>query len=359
MNVPVELGDRSYQVEIASGLLDRVPDWLGAAPGRPVAVVGDARLRDRLDAIAGQADAAGHPASVVAVDATEQLKTLAAIEPVYGRLMEAGLDRHSTIVGVGGGTIGDAIGFVAATYVRGIRFINVPTTLLAAVDSAIGGKTGLNHALGKNLIGTFAQPAAVIVDPQVFASLEPRDRISGLGEIAKYALIADPLLYLELRARWREIAALDGIERIVARCAAIKAAYVSADEFDRNGRREHLNLGHTVAHAVERELGYGLIRHGEAVIVGLRAAVELSRLRGHLTDALANDIDAHLSELPVPAPWATLAAEQIAGATAHDKKRTAGGRVRFVLIAAIGRAVGDDGVTGEELVTALRRVGFA
>lgn len=359
MKVPVDLGVRSYDVEIASGLLQRVADWLGASPGRPVAIVGDARLAGTVAGLAAQAAGAGHPVTAIDVEASETLKSLAAVEPIYGRLLEAGLDRHGTIVGVGGGTIGDAIGFVAATYLRGIRFINVPTTLLAAVDSAVGGKTGLNHALGKNLIGTIAQPAKVIVDPDIFASLDARDRISGLGEIAKYALIADPLLYLELRGRWREIAELRDIERIIARCVEIKARYVSADETDRAGVREHLNFGHTVAHALERELGYGAIRHGEAVIVGMRAAVELSRVRGHLADALADDIDAHLRALPVPAPWTALTAERIAEATLHDKKRTPGGSLRFVLIAAIGRALGDDEVSGEQLTAALRRTGFA
>ncbi|MGH7716045.1 MAG: 3-dehydroquinate synthase family protein, partial [Vulcanimicrobiaceae bacterium] len=198
MNVRVALKERPYDVVIRHGALGDVARLSGAPKGTRVAIIGDRRLAKTLSQLERAFETYGNPTTTIAVRAAEQLKSLDSVEPLYGKLLRAGLDRNSTIVGVGGGTIGDAIGFVAATYLRGVRYISVPTTLLAGVDSAIGGKTGVNHALGKNLIGLFAQPDLVVVDPAILRSLDRRDRISGLGEIVKYALIADAQMYRTL-----------------------------------------------------------------------------------------------------------------------------------------------------------------
>jgi 3-dehydroquinate synthase len=360
LKVRVNLPGRQYDVVIRDAAIRDIARLSGAPHGTHVAVVGDQRLDRTLRSIARSFETRGHPTTTIAVRATENLKSLRSIEPLYGKLLRAGLDRRSTIVGVGGGTIGDAIGFVAATYLRGVRFVSVPSTLLADVDSAIGGKTAVNHALGKNLVGVFAQPDAVVVDPSLLRSLDRRDRISGLGEIVKYGLIADARLYRTLRSKWRHIVSLEEplVSRTIARCVAIKARVVAADERERTGLREMLNFGHTVAHALENVAGYGTLRHGEAVIVGMRAAVALSARRNHLRANAAREIDAFLAALPVSPVWKKISSRRIIAATRHDKKRGAKG-VRFVLLSQIGRTVSDDGVTPETLRGVLREIGFA
>lgn len=360
MKVTIPLDGRRYDVVVQRGALDRVARLAPTEKNAKVAIVGDARLSAVLKRLARSFERRGNATTVVAVAANENLKSLRTVEPLYGKLLRAGLDRRSTIVGVGGGTIGDAIGFVAATYLRGVRFVSVPTTLLADVDSAIGGKTGLNHEFGKNLIGVFAQPNLVVVDPSLLRSLDRRDRVSGLGEIVKYGLIADARLYRTLQTSWRNLLALREpmTSRTIARCVAIKAKVVAADEREQTGLRAQLNFGHTVAHALENVAGYGMLRHGEAVIVGMRAAVALSQLRCHLSERVAGAIDAFLRALPVPDDWRRYSARRIADATRHDKKRGARG-VRFILLDRIGHTVGDDGVDRDELVTVLRAVGFA
>ncbi len=360
MKVAVKLEERAYNVIIREGALRDLVRLTGAERGTRVAVVGDRRLAKKLNELARAFEAYGNPATVIAVAADERLKSLRSIEPLYGKLLRAGLDRRSTIVGVGGGTIGDAIGFVAATYLRGVRFISVPTTLLADVDSSIGGKTGLNHNLGKNLIGVVAQPDLVVIDPSVLRGLDRRDRISGLGEIVKSALIADARLYRTLLISWKDVVALREplTTRIIARCVAIKARVVAADEHERSGMRAQLNFGHTVAHALENVAGYGMLRHGEAVIVGMRAAVALSAARGHLRDTDAHAIEQFLRTIPVPDTWQRYSARSIAAATRHDKKRSAKG-VRFVLLDRIGRTMNDDGVSQALLLAALRHIGFS
>ena len=360
MTVTVPLDGRAYKVVIEPQSVLKIARLAGLQSGTRVAVVGDRRLGRVLTDIEGAFSKAGHSATTIAIEANERLKSLRAIEPVYGKLLRAGLDRGSTIVGVGGGTIGDAVGFVAATFLRGIRFVSVPTTLLADVDSAIGGKTGVNHALGKNLIGLFAQPDLVVIDPSLLRSLDRRDRISGLGEIVKYALIADSRLFRTLRSSWRRIVALEEpvTTRVIARCVAIKSEVVAADEREQTGVRRQLNFGHTVAHALENVSGYGILRHGEAVIVGMRAAVALSVRRGHFPAKAAREIDAFLCELPVPSGWRTFSARRIAAATRHDKKRSTKG-ITFVLLDRIGHTVADGDVTKAELLAVLREIGFS
>ena len=360
MKVTVPLKERAYDVVIRDGALRDLVRLTGAPRGSRVAVVGDRRLTKTLAQLARAFEEYGNPSTTIALTADERLKSLRSVEPLYGKLLRAGLDRRATIVGVGGGTIGDAIGFVAATYLRGVRFISVPTTLLAAVDSSIGGKTGLNHALGKNLIGVVAQPDLVVIEPSILRGLDRRDRISGLGEIVKSALIADARLYQTLLKSWKDVTALREplTTRVIARCVAIKARVVALDERERTGIREQLNFGHTVAHALENVAGYGKLRHGEAVIIGMRAAVALSAARGHLREADAVGIQRLLASIPVPDTWQRYSARSIATAAKHDKKRGAKG-VRFVLLSKIGRTISDEGVSHDELLAVLRGIGFS
>jgi 3-dehydroquinate synthetase len=229
---------------------------------------------------------------------------------------------------------------------------------LAAVDSAIGGKTAINLPAGKNMAGTVTQPAYVAIAPQVLRSLPPRDVVSGYGEMLKYGLALDAELYAALRAGEAALmddpaTALDAI----ARCVELKAAIVVSDEEDRTGVRAVLNFGHTVAHALEKVAGYGALRHGEAVIVGMRAALALSVARGHLSDAARQPVDAHLASLSVPDAWRALDREAVVDATRGDKKRHADG-TQFVLIDAIGSARLDDRVGPEDVRAALATLGL-
>jgi 3-dehydroquinate synthase len=234
------------------------------------------------------------------------------------------------LVAIGGGTVTDLCGFVAATYLRGIRWCALPTTLLAAVDAAVGGKTGINLDAGKNLAGAFHQPSFVAIDTTAFATLDARDIAAGLGEGVKTALVADAALFALLERELPQALAADPavLATVVAHCVAAKAAVVAGDEFERHDRRAVLNFGHTAGHALEKICGYGAIRHGEAVTLGMRPAVALSRERG-LEPALADRIDALVRAIPVPAVHVD--ADELIHAMGSDKKRK-DGRVRFILL---------------------------
>ena len=320
-------------------------------------VVADRTVEELGERVAHAYRAAHVGATLLCVDADESLKSLAALGTLYDRFVEARLDRHGVVVGVGGGTIGDAVGFAAATFQRGVPFVTVPTTLLAAVDAAIGGKTAINLASGKNLVGTVTQPALVAIAPHLLRTLPPRDVVSGYGEMLKYGLALDAQLYRALREG--EAALLDDPATAldaIARCVELKAEIVAQDEDDRTGTRAILNFGHTVGHAIERVAGYGTLRHGEAVIVGMRAALALSVACGNLDDAARADADAHLAALPVPPSWRALYAGAIVEATRGDKKRHAGG-TQYVLLDAIGSARLHDGVRAEDVRAALAGIG--
>jgi 3-dehydroquinate synthetase len=278
---------------------------------------------------------------------------------LYRALVEARVDRRGLIVGVGGGTISDALGFAAATFQRGVPYVAVPTTLLAAVDAAIGGKTAINLPSGKNLVGTVTQPAHVAIAPSALDGLDERDRLSGYGEMLKYGLALDAALYRNLRENERAIIA-DPANALgeIARCVELKAQIVAADEEDRAGTRAVLNFGHTVGHAIEKVAGYGALRHGEAVIVGMRAALAISAACGTLDEATRADADAHLAALPVPDSWRDLDANAIVAATHRDKKRHAGG-TQYVLIDAIGSAHLHDGVRDDDVRAALKGIGIS
>lgn len=222
--------------------------------------------------------ARGWRPEVVFVAASEGLKAFETIYPLYGKMLDAGLRRQSLVVAVGGGTVGDAIGFLASTYLRGVPWVNVPTTLLAQVDSSLGGKTGINHSAGKNLIGAFHQPCTILCDTQLLGDLPERERISGLGEMLKYGLIHDADFWHKLCTE--TLALRQGnstyLTEAIAESLRIKAHYVVQDELDLRGIRAALNFGHTFAHGIEAAAGYGALRHGEAVLLGMALAIQLS-----------------------------------------------------------------------------------
>jgi 3-dehydroquinate synthase len=284
-------------------------------------------------------------------DDGERAKTLRTVERVCRDLARDGADRHSLIVALGGGVVGDVAGFVAACYARGVRLVQVPTTLMAQVDSAIGGKTGVNLPEGKNLVGAFHQPRLVVADPHVLRTLPQREFRAGLYEVVKYAVLGDAELFAQLE---RCIARLSRnsplLDEMIARCVRIKAKIVSVDERE-SGPRQLLNLGHTFAHALERLTGYDRFLHGEAVGWGLLAATEVAARRGLLARADASRIVRLVLRVgPRPAIQG-ITAKQLWKAMRTDKKARAG-RLRFILPVRIGAVEPVDDVSAEEVAAA-------
>lgn len=334
----VNLGERSYDIVLGTGLAPRIGAELAAlkAAGRKAAVVTDANIADNqaaaLAAIAGESP-------VLVLPPGEGTKCLRELGRIWDFLAAQRLDRSSVLVAVGGGVIGDLAGFAAASYLRGIPFIQVPTTLLSMVDSSVGGKTGINLDAGKNLVGAFHQPQKVYIDTGLLASLPPREFAAGMAEIIKAGLLGDPELLARLEKSPLTLASAD-LPDVVRRCCAIKARVVEADEHEtaKDGGRALLNLGHTFGHAIEQVTGYGVYLHGEAVGVGLCAAARLSAKLGKITAADVARVDAVVAAhaLPVrlrePLPLSALTA-----AMARDKKVRAGG-LRFVVLESLGLA---------------------
>jgi 3-dehydroquinate synthase len=288
----------------------------------------------------------------------ERFKHLPTVTRVYDALVRANADRASTLLTFGGGVIGDMAGFAASTYLRGIALVHVPTTLLAQVDSAIGGKVGVNHPLGKNLIGAFYQPHAVLIDPSVLATLPRREFRAGLYEVVKYGMTSSAPLFDSIRRNRTAIFAQEAaaLTAIISESCRIKADVVSADEREA-GPRRILNFGHTAGHALEAVTKYRRYRHGEAVAYGMLVAAELAGARGALAkqeQAALADLIASLGPLP---PIGDVSSAEMLEAMKRDKKMVAG-RLHFVLPIAIGGTSIVDDVTEKEMKKALRTVGF-
>jgi 3-dehydroquinate synthase len=298
------------------------------------------------------------PVEPILVPDGERFKQLPTVTRIYDSLVRANAERGSTLVTFGGGVIGDMAGFAAATYLRGIALVHLPTTLLAQVDSAIGGKVGVNHPLGKNLIGSFYQPHAVVIDPSVLGTLPRREFRAGLYEVIKYGMTSSLGLFDRVASERKPIFArsAETLTAIISESCRIKADVVSIDEREA-GPRRILNFGHTAGHAIEAVTKYRRCRHGEAVGYGMLVAAEIAAGRGALADrdrqALA-DLIASLGPLP---PIADLSAAQILEAMQHDKKMVAG-RLHFVLPTTIGATTIVDDVTEKEVKAALKKVGF-
>ncbi|HET6655522.1 MAG TPA: 3-dehydroquinate synthase [Gammaproteobacteria bacterium] len=335
--VTVPLGARSYSIFIGAGLLRDRQHWRDAVAGRRAMIVTDDIVADHyLDPLSETLD--GDCTSCV-LAAGESRKTLVTAGNVWDALMAARLARDDVVIALGGGVVGDIAGFAAACYQRGIACIQVPTTLVAQVDSAVGGKTGINHPLGKNMIGAFHQPMAVVADTTTLATLPDAEYRAGLAEVIKYGVIIDADFFAWLETN---LAALlqqdeDALTHAIARSCEIKATIVAADEHEQ-GQRALLNLGHTFGHAIETGLGHGRWRHGEAVAAGMVMAAEFARRLGWLQDHDVGRIRDLLAraDLPVWAPT-ELDAERMLTLMASDKK-VRGGCLRLVLPRAIGRA---------------------
>jgi len=300
---------------------------------------------------------AGAHRTPILVPDGERSKRLRTVERVHDALIRAKADRSIVIVAVGGGVVGDLVGFAAASYLRGVRIVHVPTTLLAQVDSAIGGKTGVNHGLGKNLIGAFHPPSLVVADPLVLATLPRREFRSGLYEVIKYGVIADPALLDRMGETLPAILARDpqALTPLVAACCRIKAGIVSADERE-SGLRRVLNFGHTVGHALEAATEYRRFRHGEAIAYGMLAALSIGVTRSVTSPEIYDAVSTLIARLgPLP-PVSDVAARAVLSAVGRDKKVVAG-TLHFVAATTPGRTTTLTDVSEAELRTALKGLG--
>ncbi len=342
----VELGARAYPIHIGAGLLDDATLYAPHIGGGAVAVVTNAVVAplylERLER-ALRAGGARSLTKVMIADG-EQAKDWRSLEQVFDTLLEARCGRDTLMVALGGGVVGDLAGFAAAVYQRGVPFLQVPTTLLAQVDSSVGGKTAINHARGKNMVGTFHQPLAVVADVATLDTLPERELRAGIAEVIKHGFILDAAFVAWLEANIEKLLARDrdALAHAVRRSCELKAQVVAADERE-TGLRALLNFGHTFGHAIEAGLGYGEWLHGEAVAAGMVMAAELSVRTGSLAAADAVRVRALLERAGLPVRGPVLGAERYLELMQVDKK-AARGRVRFVLLEAIGRASLRDGV---------------
>ncbi|MFA9445646.1 3-dehydroquinate synthase [Egicoccus sp. AB-alg6-2] len=336
--VQVELAGRAYPVIIGTGWLDRLLDHVSLPDGVARVVLVTQEPIDaagHVDGVVATLEQAGIEVHRYDVPDGEAAKTAGVLRELWEACAEAPLSRRDLVVALGGGVVGDLAGFAAATWNRGVGVLQVPTTLLAQVDAAIGGKTGINLPQGKNLVGAFHQPVAVACDVATLATLPRRIRVEGLGEVVKYGLIADPELLELLETRSESV--LEGdpglLEQIVHRAVAVKARVVAADERE-GGVRAHLNLGHTYGHAVESLTGYDEVLHGEAVAIGTVVALRLGVRLGRTPPELAERAEALLERLGLPTRGPALDRDEVWKTIARDKKADAGG-VRFVVLDAL------------------------
>ncbi len=359
--IRVNLPQESYDIAIASQGLDQLGQLIANLNlGKKVLLVSNpAIFRQYGERAIASLQSAGFEVNSCTIPAGERYKTLTSIEKLYDAALENRLERSSTMVGLGGGVIGDMTGFAAATWLRGINFVQVPTTLLAMVDAAIGGKTGVNHPQGKNLIGAFHQPRLVLIDPQVLNTLPVREFRAGMAEVIKYGIIWDAQLFAQMEQsdRLDQLGYLDTdlLSEILSRSCQAKADVVSKDEKEA-GLRAILNYGHTIGHAVESLTGYRVVNHGEAVAIGMVAAGQLA-VNLQLWEQAAQERQLALIQkagLPKQLP-AGVDIEAIIDSLQTDKKVKAG-RVRFVLPTQIGAVTVTDQVPSDTIRQVLRQM---
>ena len=355
--VEVSLGDRSYTIHIGAGLLGRSAHLLRPLLGRPrIVIITDENVAKlHLEALERAVEASGIAAHSITVPAGEGAKSYAGFSDLSDRLLAAGVERSDLVVAFGGGVIGDLAGFAASVLRRGVPYVQLPTTLLAQVDSSVGGKTGINSPLGKNLIGAFHQPRAVIADIDLLQTLPSRELRAGYAEIAKYGLLGDAAFFTWLESNGARVLAGDrqAIMHAIATSCRAKAAIVGADERE-SGQRALLNLGHTFAHALETATAYvGALNHGEAVSIGMVLAFRLSERLGLAPSGTAGRVSSHLSSLALPVDLTAIQsglpnAAALIEIMRQDKKARAG-RLAFVLARDIGQAYVEPNVPDEIL----------
>lgn len=346
----VDLGERSYPVYIGRDLLADPTLLASHIHGSQVVIISNDTVAplymERVRAALGS----DKRVTEVLLPDGEEYKTLATLGDIFDQVMAAGHNRTTTFIALGGGVVGDITGFAAASYQRGVSFIQLPTTLLAQVDSSVGGKTAVNHPLGKNMIGAFHQPDAVLIDTNTLQTLPPREFAAGLAEVIKYGLISDEPFYHWLQESLPKLLAREeaALAEAIERSCSNKAKVVAADERE-GGIRAILNLGHTFGHAIETDRGYGQWLHGEAVAAGMVLAMELSQRRGWVTQRDVADLRALILAAGLPAlPPSDMTAAAFLELMARDKK-VLDGRLRLILLKSVGCACIVDDVTDTEL----------
>ncbi len=343
-NVHVHLGDRSYDILIDAGLLTRLPELFRqyGVRNRLFLIANSNVFKLHGEKLLKALNGGGFQAIQILIPDGEKYKNLQTLENIYTYLIAQGADRQSTILALGGGVTGDLAGFAAATFHRGVPYIQIPTTLLSQVDSSVGGKTGVNHSQGKNLIGAFYQPYMVCIDTDTLVTLPGRELQSGMYEVLKYGLISDPDFFDYLEAHLDDIKARkpEVIENVISRCCEIKAEVTSMDENEADLRRI-LNFGHTFGHGLEAAAGYGCITHGEGVGYGMIAAVLLSERRGYVDAATVERVIHGICRIgPLP-DIKSLSLDSVLQAMVRDKKRLHD-RINFVLLREIGKTIIED-----------------
>jgi 3-dehydroquinate synthase len=338
MIINVNLGLRSYRIVVESGALATVGARLRElGVGSRAALVSDAAIRSLYGkTVVASLEGAGFSVAQVDVPEGESAKTLAVAEQCWNELLALGLDRTSTVLALGGGTVGDVAGFVAATYMRGVNFVQLPTTVLAMVDASSGGKTAINHPKAKNLIGAFHQPRLVLVDPATTLTLSERELCSGLAEIVKHGVVLDADYFADVEANARALRAreLPVLEQIVGGSCRLKASVVERDERE-SELRHVLNYGHTIGHALEAATGYARFAHGEAVSLGIVAEARLARRLGLASDDTVARQERLLAAVGLPVSASAIDTDAVVAAIGRDKK-SRDGRVPFVLAPRIG-----------------------
>ena len=340
ITVTVDLGERAYPIHIGPKLIERGDLFAPHLRGRSAAIVTNTTVAPLYaERLAETLSALGSAVSVIVLPDGEAHKNWETLNLIFEQLLLDRADRKTTLVALGGGVIGDMTGFAAACYMRGVPFIQVPTTLLAQVDSSVGGKTGINHPFGKNMIGAFHQPQAVIADLATLHSLPPRELAAGVAEIVKTAAIADADFFgwLETHVDAFERCDADVLAHAIRRCCELKAQVVAADERE-GGLRAILNFGHTFGHAIEAGLGYGNWLHGEAVGAGMAMAADLSVRLGMLDDASRLRLENVIARAKLPTRGPALGAERYVELMRNDKKAESGA-IKFVLLRRLGEAV--------------------
>lgn len=355
--VPLALGEQSYDISVGYDIRNNLSDIL--APwnqGQQWVVLTQQAIFDLYKPVIEQLIVSGYRIDTIIVPGDESAKNIRHAEDVWTRMVAVGCDRSSILLAFGGGVVGDLGGFVASTYMRGIPFIQVPTTLLAMVDSAIGGKTAVNLPAGKNLVGAIYQPKAVLIDPAFLQTLPRRNVISSLAEAIKYGLIRDSTIFDTMEAQFEALVSLKDkalLSDIIAKSCTIKAQIVSNDQFEL-GERKLLNYGHTIGHAFETIQEYGGLYHGEAVLYGMKCANFISNKKGFLSDPQYARAQAVLNRFDLP-ELGDVAPERVLEIVAHDKKNI-NGKLSFILIDDIGNGVISTDVSADDIIDSLNVV---
>ncbi len=353
--ISVPLQNRSYPIWIEKGLLTKLPEllkpmnqgqkWVIFSQNEIISLYGNSLCKGLKSA--------GFQVELVVLPNGEKAKSLNELEGIFSQLIGMGCDRSSTFLALGGGVVGDATGFIAASFMRGVDYIQIPTTLLAMVDSSIGGKTGVNLPDGKNLVGAIWQPKAVVIDIELLKSLQEREITSAMGEVLKYGAILDRNLFEVVAENLNDILNLSKPElltEVIGRCAKLKADVVVEDERE-GGKRRILNFGHTIGHALETHFGFEILRHGEAVAYGMLAAGKLSNEDGRLEIEDFELLQTTIKKLPLP-KLPEFDAENILKIIQRDKK-VKDRKINFVLLEAIGKTVIVDSIEKESIIKAM------